>query len=82
MAALDIEVRPDWIVRKLTINGKEYEELENRDGSCKNPIAKQLRADYPDISEGDIELVEQVLCADVDYAQDALEDLEDYFETF
>lgn len=82
MATLDIEVRPDWIVRKLTINGKEYEELENRNGSCNNSIAKQLIREYPSISESDLELIEQVLCADVDDAQDALEDLEDYFETF
>ncbi len=81
MAKLDIEVRSGWIIRRLTINGVEYEEVEIK-GECKDPITKQLRLHYPAISEYDFELVEQALCSDIDDAQDALQDLEDDFETF
>ena len=37
MVALVIEVRPDFVTKKLTMNGVEYEESWYND-ECKNPI--------------------------------------------
>lgn len=81
MVALVIEVRPDFVTKKLTMKGVEYEESWYND-ECKNPITKQLRERYPDMSEYDMELAEEALCSNIDAAQEALQDLEDFFESF